>query len=279
MTQSLNQFSQTPQLGMLDAQSRGGTILSAQVSDNIGAGVTLSAGQPVKLDTTINGGVPQVLPLAADSDEAFGTVVYVLKDQSYGSGDRLEIALNGTIQFLQANAAVTRGAPVEVDITTAGNVAPSGGVNPILGRAVDGCGAAGLIRVLLNTLPAQVAGVARTVTVTATLAQINAGLVIVPAVAGKAITVSNFIARVTGNFATATAVVLESTNASPVVVTSEAIADVTDGAILNPNTAGTTLGAGFGHALGSGDGLQIAKTGTAATGGTSIEVTVTFVQE
>jgi hypothetical protein len=279
MNQTLNQFAQTSNLGMLDLQSRGGTVISVAVSSNIGTG-TLVAGQPVKLDTAQTGGVPQVLPCTSDADPVFGFVNFSLKDQSFASGARLEIALVGCVMFMNSNAAITRGAPVEIDITAAGNVGPSAGINPIVGYALDSASATGqLLRVFITTLPAQKAGVVQAGVVSATLAEINAGQVLIPAVAGKTITVTNYTFRVTGTFTTATAVVLQSTNANPVVVTTEAIADVTDGAVLGPYSTGATLGAGFAAPLGVGDGLEIAKTGTAAAGGTSIEVTVSYVQE
>ena len=106
----------------------------------------------------------------------------------------------------------------------------------------------------------------------------RSGLVLIPGLTGAAIRVLDYNATVLGNFATGTAVVVESTNAVPVVVTTIAEAALTNGAITFPGIANNTLGAGFSAALGSGDGLQVVNSGAAQTGGTSVRFDITFQQ-
>lgn len=274
---TLNQFSQNVVLGQLDAQSRGGSIFSCEVSTNQVA--ALVAGQPVKLDTASAVGVPKILSLSAASDPTFGIVAFVLKDINYPANARVEVATEGSVIYLNSSAAITRGAAVEADTSVVGNVITSAGINPIIGIALDGATAANqLIRIYVTTLPARKAGGLQVATITATLAQINAGLVLIPGVTGKKITVSNYTARVTGAFATGTAVLLEDTAGSPVLVSTLAEAGLTNGAILLPSSANTTLGAGFAVPLTSGAGLQVANSGSAQTGGTSIQFTITYFQ-
>lgn len=113
-----------------------------------------------------------------------------------------------------------------------------------------------------------------TYNVTATLAEINAGKVIIAAKTGKKIRVVNYIARVVGAFAANTSVDLQS-GTTGTKVTAIARAGLTDGAILMPSSANTTLGAGFGANLETGESLKVVNVGTAATTATSITFTVT----
>lgn len=110
--------------------------------------------------------------------------------------------------------------------------------------------------------------------VTATLAEINAGKVIVPAKTGKKIRVTGYIARSVGAFGANTSVDLESTT-SHTKVTAIARAGLTDGAILMPSSTNTTLGAGFGADLESGESLSVVNVGSTATTATSMTFTVT----
>ena len=280
MTQNINQFSQTPLLGQLDLEFAG-SVIAAQV--DAAQATALVAGQPVKLATT-RGGLPKVISLAANTDQAFGFVAYNLKDQSFAAQANLEVAMFGTVMWMNSGGAITRGASVEVVQSTPGNVIASGGTNPVVGFALDGAAASNaLIRVFIqapfSAVNANLNGSTRTTVVTATLAQINAGLVLIAGVSGQKITVSNYIARVAGAFATGTSVELESTNGTPVAVTTLAEAGLTSGAVLLPSSSNTTLGAGFGVPMGSGDGLQVVNNGSAQTGGTSIEFTITYTQQ
>ena len=96
--------------------------------------------------------------------------------------------------------------------------------------------------------------------------------------ANQTITVLNYVARVSGTFATGTSILLQSTNATPVVVATIAEAALTNNAVLLPSSANTTLGAGFAAALGSGDGLQLINGGSPQTAGTSVALTITYRQ-
>lgn len=116
----------------------------------------------------------------------------------------------------------------------------------------------------------------RAVTNVVTLAEINAGKIIVPAVAGVTLTPVFFIARVAGTFAVGTSVELEDTNGTPVVVASLAVAQLSNGAVLFPGETGVTLGAGFGVGLTAGKGLAVTATGTHTTA-TSITFTVAYL--
>jgi|SRR5579872_313034 len=114
------------------------------------------------------------------------------------------------------------------------------------------------------------------VTVTATIAQINAGLTLVAGVAGRTITVTNFYMMAHGNFTTATDVRISDTASSPVDVVTVVVADFQDTNIVTPaGGTGITVGT-FAAPLTAGKGLQLRKTGSSITVATSATVTVQY---
>lgn len=291
---NINQFKLTTVQGQLDLEFQG-SVISCQVAST--QADALVAGQAVKL-STIAGGVPKVVSLADNTESTFGFVVRNLKDQDFPANAAVEIAMQSSIMYMTASAAITRGAKVEV-VNASTKVKTNAGVNPVAGFALDTALVDGdLIRVYaltpgyelaqtiadiaglqaaLDALTAASSGSAQILTVTATLAELNAGKVLIPAVAGKSINVTNYTARVVGAFTTGTNIILESTNGAPVVVSTIAEAALTSGAVNLPSTANNALGAGFATALGVGDGLKVVSTGTQA-GGTNIAFTFTYKQ-
>jgi hypothetical protein len=272
-----NQFAQIAVQGQVDLLGGPSNVIPAAVSSNAsGSNVPFIAGQAVKLDTTNQGGIPKLLPLTALTDVPYGFVTYSIKNINRPVGTNFELALAGTYMHMTASAAITPGQDLEFDYTT-NTVKAWAGVNPIIGTAFDyASGSGALIRVLIKFPSISEGYASETINFTATLAQINAGAIIIPGVAGKKIVVSNYVARVLGNFATGTSVELESTNGTPVAITTWAEAGLTTGNILVPGSSNTTLGAGFGAPLGAGDGVQIVNNGSAQTGGTSISGSITY---
>lgn len=280
MTLQQNQFSQTPVVGQIDLDGGPENVISCLVDH--AQSTALVPGQFVKMATTA-GGPPHVIAISADTDQSFGIACYNLKDASYPPDSKVEVALFGTVIWMNSGGSITRGASVEAVAATPGNVVTSGGVNPVIGFALDGAtGANQLMRVYVQAPFAAVNSAltnrVQTAVVTATLAEINAGKVLIPGSTGQAITVSSVIARVTGTFATGTSVELESTNGTPVPVLTYAETAIAGTTVLVNNAANVTVGAGFGVALGTGDGLQVVNNGSAQTGGTSIEFTITYTQ-
>lgn len=120
------------------------------------------------------------------------------------------------------------------------------------------------------------APVVRVAVVTATLAEINAGKVIVPALSGKSIVVTDFAARVSGNFTATTSVDLQATTTTATKVQVCAVAALTDAAVLKDGTANVTRGAAMYGSAPAGESISVANVGTAAAGGTSITFYVTY---
>jgi len=271
MALNINQFAQTPVQGEIDMTVQGVQIVSGLV--NPSESVALIPGQAVKVLDTLSG-VPTVTAVTSNTDPVFGFVTRNFKDANYPANSRLEIAINGTFMFMTANAAISRLGAVELDYV-ANKVGPSAGIKPTVGFAYDKASANNdLIRVFIETPKvASQPGLTRTVVVTATLAEINAGKTLVPAVSGKKIRVTNWAYRVTGAFTTNTSVDLQSTtSAEKVAVVGQAA--LTNGAIILPLAA--NVGAKFGQDLTVTESLSAVNVGTAAAGGTSISFTITY---
>jgi hypothetical protein len=275
MVQNINQFGQTTEQGQLDLQFLG-SVYTARVSAD--QATALVAGEAVKLDTTKTGGVPAVLALANNNENIYGFVVRNLKDQSDAANANFELASNGSVMYMTAGAAITRGAPLEYVFATK-KVITWAGINPIIGYAFDNAAAdASLLRVMISVPAFQKAAEVKTVNVTATLAQINAGLSVITGALGKQITVLDLTQRVAGNFAASTSVNLQSSSTA-VIVEATAVAGLTAGAVLTAApTANVTLGAGFATKLPAAEGLNVVNIGAASTGGTSIQFTITYTQ-
>lgn len=112
--------------------------------------------------------------------------------------------------------------------------------------------------------------------ITATLAQINAGTTILPAITGRKLYLHNFVAMPNGSFATGTAIVLEDSTTGTDFV-SLAQAQATDNAILMPGITGVTLGAAMGDGGAVSEGLKINKSdGTSFATATDLALNLVF---
>lgn len=269
MTLNSNQFKMETVAGELDLQFNS-SVVSGKVSANQVA--ALIAGQGVKIEDSSTA-IPSVLASGA-GDEVNAFVIRNLKDANFPTDARVELAMAGSVMYMTANGAIPRWAKVEYDPAT-GKVGVSAGVNQVVGRAYDKALADGdLIRVEIIGTPNS--SMLRSSIVTATLAEINAGKVLIAGQVGKKLRVVGIVQRVTGGFTTVTSVRVQSSNAAPVIVTDTAVAALTNGAVIVPGTANNTLGAGFAADLGTGDGLVVAKNGADAAVGTSIQYTITY---
>lgn len=143
--QKLNQFAQTPMLGSPDLAFNYNTK-SALINPSSVA-TKLQVGQGVKL---IAGASPTILvDQAAANEKAFGVIVYQLKRNTYSAGQPVEVACKGNVLYLEASAAISRGAAVE--LVPAGPTVVTKNTGNQLGIALDQASAAGdLIRVEID---------------------------------------------------------------------------------------------------------------------------------
>lgn len=282
---NINQFAQTPVQGQIDLSYPGNSTVTGRTSNS--QVTALIAGQAVIGDNATPGatfdGPPPVLAMTANNQPCLGFVVRNIKDQSFPANARLELALDGACLYVTSSAAnsgaINRFGPVEFDFAT-NTVLAWGGVNPICGYAYDAALNAGdVFRILVRSpqlSSSNTSSSPRVAQFTVTQAQVNAGLVIIPAITGKSVTVTNFQMQTTGTFATGTSIELEDTNGTPVAVATVVTADLAN--VNFPGATGVTMGVGFGQPLTLSKGLQIVKNGSAFTGGTNVLLTLTYTQ-
>lgn len=152
-----NQFSQGVIVGMVDLKVGPTNVIAAQVDASVTG--SIYPGQAVKIVANTSGGVPKVAPVSSKADVVIGVAIFNIKDVQYASagnpsvfavaGQNLEIALTGTCIWQYATGAITQMAEVCLDPTYIGGVQATGNTATIMGQALDGCAAAGPIRVLL----------------------------------------------------------------------------------------------------------------------------------
>lgn len=285
MTLDINQFKITPVQGEVDMGYLG-SVVSAQVDSSQVA--NLVAGQPVRLVNSA-GGVPKVIALSANTQDTWGYIAYNLKNAEFEANQAVQVALQGTIMWMTAGAAIDRGAPVEVVYTT-NKVIANAGTNPVAGYAYDkASGDGALIRVFILTpgfalaqTIAEIAGLqtaldasVKTARVVCTLAEINAGKELVPATVGKSIRVVGLTRRVSGTAAVATSADVQS-GSTAVKVMVDLIAALTNGAVIINKETNCTPGAGWAADLPAGESLVVANVGSAMTTLTSITYTVSY---
>lgn len=141
-----NQFAQTPEVGYLDLQTNGNNVVTCV--HLAGQSTALVPGQAVKQADNYTD-IPSV-QASTIAEVAYGVVVRNPKDANYAAGENLEVARVGTTMFMQASAAIARGANVQYDPAT-NKVATKTSTNGILGYAFDKAAADGdIIRVVIN---------------------------------------------------------------------------------------------------------------------------------
>jgi len=140
----------------------------------------------------------------------------------------------------------------------------SGGALKIAGSEVNLAGADPVTYTLTNSV---------------SLSELNAGKTLLAAVAGRTVTVVDFTIIAVGGAATAaTAVTLSDTAGSPVLITTIAVAALTEGNLVKPYTAThvTNGAAGVGASLTAAKGITIEKTGSTMTTATSFTAIISY---
>ena len=141
----LNQLQETPVKAGLSAITNAST-LSAQIDPASTA--TIVAGDLVKF-THSDGNTIVVDKAAATDQNPLGFVLYSVKKNSYKPGDAIEVALPGSVLWLESYGVIERGYPVEYR-ASGSRVTRCVGSNEMVGQALDNATATGqLIRVLV----------------------------------------------------------------------------------------------------------------------------------
>lgn len=144
-----NQFGQQVAVGDIDLGIQQSGALAGILSPNQASpGVTVAAGAPAKIDTTITTGFVVNFLQAGITDVAIGIFRRTTMEGTFALGDIVEVALfGGPVVWLLANATITPGQTVYQD--TNGLVVGSGGGAKSRGIALDYATAGTVLRVLL----------------------------------------------------------------------------------------------------------------------------------
>lgn len=144
--QNMNQVNQTPVKGDLKAVPNPNTVSCVILNTSSNSFV---AGSPVKL---ISGTSQQLLvDLAGAADSIFGFIIYGPKKNKWTKGDRVEVALTGSVMEMESGAAFNRGQVLEFQPTGTQVIAWAGS-NAHIGKALDTApGPNIIVRVLIST--------------------------------------------------------------------------------------------------------------------------------
>jgi hypothetical protein len=108
-----NQFTQTPVLGQVDF-TVSPNIKSVKINPSSVATV-LQSGQAFKIVDVA--GPEIIVDVAAITDVAYGVAIYNPKKNLFTAGQTIELGCVGTVIYLEASAAIARGAGVALDPT------------------------------------------------------------------------------------------------------------------------------------------------------------------
>lgn len=152
--QNQNQFVQSPVLGQVDFTVNP-NIKSAKINPASVATV-LQSGQWFKIVDVAGNEV--IVDVAAITDVPYGVAIYNPRKNLYSPGDTIELGCAGTVVYLEASAAIARGAQVQNDPTGPTVATLAGAVNAAVGLCLDKPGAAStLARIEVRPLDNKVA--------------------------------------------------------------------------------------------------------------------------
>ena len=155
-TQNMNQFKQTAIVGELDLQSNPNpAVFTCRFVDASKTDDTeLNPGEPCKLidqgsDDIV--GPPIVDEMADDNDSgAFGLCVYSTKENNNTTGKIVQVATEGAVMWVEASAAIARGAKLAAVLAAPGEVVTQTDEDQV-GIALDKAAADGdMLRMLVK---------------------------------------------------------------------------------------------------------------------------------
>lgn len=145
--QSLNRFNMAPLKGQMDLQYNP-NVVACQVGS--AQATPLLPAMPVTVVDNLNG-VPSVIEATSDAADIFGFVVLNIKKTEFAAYASVEIAaFQGNVMYMEASAAIVRGADVAI-VPTGDKVVTAVAGDRVIGKAYDKASNDGdLIRVYIN---------------------------------------------------------------------------------------------------------------------------------
>ena len=146
-----NQLAQSQICGYVDMKVGSTNVISVQADVSLAnaSQPQIYPGQALKIVANTNGGIPKVVPATSKADHVIGIAIFNMKDILYTQQQNLEMAMWGSVVWQFATGAITQFNQVCFDPTYVGGVQATGNTATVIGWAIDGCAAAGLIRVML----------------------------------------------------------------------------------------------------------------------------------
>jgi hypothetical protein len=121
---NMNQFKQGVAIGQLDPSCNASDAVMTLRYNPAGSG-NIIPGEGLKLidqGASDVGGVPLADKRTADADAIFGVKIFTAKDNTEAPGRTIEVARQGAVIWMQASAAIVRGAKVALVLATPGQV-------------------------------------------------------------------------------------------------------------------------------------------------------------
>jgi hypothetical protein len=141
-----NQFAMTTLVG---TKVSGTNVMPVEAYDADPA-TTFVPGEMVTIKATNSGTVTKVIKGSAATDLYVGVILTNPVKDSWVSGEKFEIAMQTTMVYMTASAAITAGAKLQYDYAT-GKVATQTANNTVIGMAVEDAAAdASILRVLVQ---------------------------------------------------------------------------------------------------------------------------------
>lgn len=147
MALSINQFALTTEVGTKVGSSG---VITAQFY-SASASDTIAAGEFVVLSATTNGQVTKVAKGSGLTDGYVGVVLTDPMKETFAVGDKVTVAMRGTVAMAKASAAITCGAKLQYAYASGKVATVAASANTIVGIALEDAAADGdLIRVMVD---------------------------------------------------------------------------------------------------------------------------------
>lgn len=147
MYQNLNAINQSPNKGEVKAIPNPNTVSCMILGTSTRS--PFVAASPVTLVSAT--GNETIVDLARDTDTIFGFIIYGPKRNKWKPGDRVEVAMSGSVMEMESEAAFNRGQVLEIE-SAGTKVIAWAGSKAHIGRALDtATGPNQLVRVFIST--------------------------------------------------------------------------------------------------------------------------------
>lgn len=146
--QNQNQFAQTPLIGEQDWTVNQNIVAMRIWASSVSANPLVAGQAFVRIDQT---GQPPIVDVCAITAKASGVAIHNMKGDTYVKGQIIDVALVGSVVYMETSGAIAGNARVQLDPTGPTVSTLTAGTNASIGYAIDKATATGqLIRVYID---------------------------------------------------------------------------------------------------------------------------------